>query len=172
MTDVDELTKIAGIAAKKFILRNGGDFDDARSEVVVFLLSLDAPDLADRRAYYIKAGVNRLATLRRKERRSRCKAPPQFVEFSDAVGDGDVLTDVLKNERRRAIERVLATFGADNRWRRKADVIEKHRRRDREIIQKWLDNKTQTALGKEYGVSKQRINQIVQKFRKACRRTV
>lgn len=174
--DVDELTKIAEIAAKNFISRYGGDFDDSKSEVVVFLLTLDASDFAERRAYYVKAGVNRLTDLRRKERRTRGKTPLKFVEISDDGADGDVLSDVLKSEaearQRRAIARALATFSVGKRWRRNAAVVKKYLRRDREIVGKWLKGCKQTKLGKEYGVSKQRIHQIIQKFREACRRIV
>ena len=163
MIDVDELNKVAGIAAKKFLERHGGDFDDAKSEVVVFLLSLGASDLGERRAYYVKAGINRLVDVLRRERHVDWKDPPRVVELTDAATDETPERELLTREdaalKRQTVCRTLQTFGNPNgNWRR-----------DRQIVAQWTAGNKQTTLAKKYGVSKQRINQIVMAFRRACR---
>lgn len=156
MVDVDELNKVAGIAAKKFLERHGGDFDDAKSEVVVFLLSLGASDLAERRAYYIKAGINRLVDV-------FCRQFRDDAELADAVTNETPELVLLKKEdaalKKQTIFKTLQKFGNLNG----------NFRRDRQIVLKWWKlGLKQTTLAKEYGVSKQRINQIVMAFRRAA----
>lgn len=157
MTDVDELTKIAEIAAKKFLERHGGDFDDAKSEVVVFLLSLDASDFSKRRAYYIKAGINRLVDNLRRERHTDWKRRPCFTSLTDVATDEDPTRAALTNENAQTIRQTLEKFGNP-----KGNAL-----RDRKIVMKWLTKeKKQVDLAKENGVSTARICQIVTAFRR------
>ena len=159
MNKIDEIDRIAGISARKFILRNGGEFDDAKSEVVVFLLSLGDVNFAGRQAYYIRAGYNRLVDNLRRERKTQRRSPPRFVDLPE-VATLELPERALQIREESAIKfrvvfQTLRTFGK-KLWRR-----------DRQIVRLWLKGSRQTVLAKKYGVSKQRINQIIKAFRRA-----
>lgn len=157
-----EIERMASIAAKKYVLRYGGEYDDAKSESFIFLLSLLKRFPSERQNFYIKSCYNHLIDkLRREHRFPRIALEFEIQEAANYESPDRI---VEKKESAalilRKIEVELNRYGKEGRTR------------DRKIIQEWIRGKQQSLISIDYKITKQRVNQIIAAFKKKLSETL